>query len=80
MAKSKSKTNYGQIFKTSAAVGGGVFAGMIPQMLLGAVIFYIGLNLRKSGNMFIGTILCILGAVLLGSPFGTMQLLQNLVD
>lgn len=63
----------------TAETGAALFAGMVPQMLLGALILYIGLNLRKSGSKTSGTILSVIGAVLLGSPFGTIQLLQEFV-
>jgi len=69
--------NYGTMFKQSATVSAGVFFGMIPQLLIGAVILGLGVYLMQLDDknkkeqkedthgwlFYLGIILVVLGSV-----------------
>lgn len=77
MGKSKVSTqNMFNIFKLGAAGGAGIFAGQVPQMLLGAFILYIGLMIRKKEKTT-GTVIAVIGAILMGNVFTAGNLISN---
>ena len=74
MKKSKGGSKYASIFKESAASGAGFIFGIIPQLLIGMIIFIYGFYLVKkyknknehedvSLYYYLGIFLVILGSV-----------------
>jgi len=63
----------GNVFKVSMAAGAGTFLGIVPQILIGIVLFLSGLNLKDNGYRYAGLALMILGSALgLGLGFGSL--------
>ena len=75
MKKSKGGSKYASIFKESAASGAGFIFGIIPQLLIGMIIFIYGFYLVKKHKnkknededvslyYYLGIFLLILGSV-----------------
>tara|TARA_B100001741_G_scaffold143925_2_gene118800 strand:- start:1407 stop:1652 length:246 start_codon:yes stop_codon:yes gene_type:complete len=67
------KLRLANVFKVSIAAGAGTFLGIVPQILIGIVLFLSGLNLKDNGYRYTGLALMILGSALgLGLGFGSL--------
>lgn len=73
------KGHYGQLFKNAFVVSGGEFAGILPQLFLGACIFYVGMNMKEKGNKNMGNILMIIGALFMGNTWLAAGSISNAV-
>ena len=79
MAKQGRFNMFKNAFVIGAGAGAGSFAAIIPQMLLGAFIFYIGSSMKEKGNKTMGTLFMILGAILMGNSWIAMSMVSNAV-
>lgn len=79
----KKSSQYSNLFKTSFVSGAGVFAGIVPQLILGIGIFLLGLALRnknetsRGGWYYLGYALMVTGSAI-GLGFGSSVLLESL--
>lgn len=68
------------MFKNAFVLGAGSFAGFLPQMLLGAFLFYIGSSMKEKGNnKTMAFLFMILGAILMGNSWMAMSMVSNAV-
>lgn len=78
----KKTSQYSNLFKTSFVSGAGLFAGMVPQLILGIGIFLLGLALRNRNETsrgvwyYLGYALMIAGTAI-GFGFGSSTLLES---
>ena len=66
-------------FVLGAGAGAGSFAAIIPQMLLGALLFYIGSSMKEKRNKTMGTVFMIMGAIVMGNSWMAMSMISNAV-
>ena len=76
----RSHPSYGTLFKTAFVTGAGTFMGLVPQLVLGMLLFLVGARLRGDGadptRYYAGMALMLLGsAFALG--FGGAALLEE---
>jgi len=81
-SKTSSKISYGNIFKVSFVSGAGTFLGIVPQLILGILIFTLGLSLKNKADAssssqslyyYLGISLMIIGSALgLGTGSGIL--------
>lgn len=76
MAKGSSLFN---IFKMSIASGAGTFVGLLPQMLIGLIIFVIGLTIQKRYGDMVGLPFVVLGAIMMFQTGFAMSVVKEAI-
>lgn len=80
MGKSLSRrwTGARRAFQMSIASGAGTFLGLVPQLIVGMVLFVVGLQVRAS-MPYVGVALMFVGCAL-AVGFGSETLLSEMVE
>ena len=80
MAKSNKGSSLFNIFKYSAVSGAGHFFGLLPQMIIGFIVFVIGLTIQKYYSKLAGLPFVILGAIMMFQTGFAMSAVINAMD
>ena len=84
----KNNTSYGSIFKYAAVSSAGAFIGLIPQLIVGAIILLAGIYLvnteinddNKDVIYYIGLVMVLLGGAVSFNLFISMDIIMNLLN
>lgn len=84
----KNHTSYGSIFKYAAVSSAGAFIGLIPQLIVGAIILLAGIYLvnteinddNKDVIYYIGMVMILLGGAVSFNLFISMDIIMNLLN
>ena len=79
MAKNSKGPSLFNLFKFSAVSGAGTFFGLLPQMIIGFIIFVIGLTIQKSYGKIAGLPFVVLGAIMMFQTGFAMSAVTNAI-
>ena len=68
------------IFKYSAVSGAGTFIGLLPQMIIGLIVFAIGYAIQKKYSKLLGLPLILLGALMMFQTGVAMSAVKNVIN